>query len=99
MSLAQTVLVYYYLPGDEDDSDHPNAFTMSSQGGNNIKLRDIRAKFPLEGNYHFRFRMRWESAFVWMDVTNEDSLVPVFEDKVMAKVLRINWGEDKPTGG
>ena len=28
------------------------------RSGNAIKLRDVRAKFPLPGAYHFRFKMR-----------------------------------------
>lgn len=85
-------LIYYFIPGDSDDIDHPNAFPVM-KSGNAVKLRDIRAKFPLPGTYHFRFKMKWGSDFVWMDVTNEESAVPVFEDKVFAKVLRVSWGD------
>mmetsp|Transcript_58032 Transcript_58032/g.131231 ORF Transcript_58032/g.131231 Transcript_58032/m.131231 type:complete len:146 (+) Transcript_58032:77-514(+) len=89
------VLVYYWVPGDKDESEHPNAFEIPACPAG-VKLRDFRARFPLPGTYHFRFRMRWESGFVWMDVTNEDSLVPIFEDKVFAKVLRMSWGQGRP---
>eukprot|EP00811_Abedinium_folium_P004607 NODE_14241_length_1120_cov_2.926485.p1 GENE.NODE_14241_length_1120_cov_2.926485~~NODE_14241_length_1120_cov_2.926485.p1 ORF type:complete len:139 (+),score=21.83 NODE_14241_length_1120_cov_2.926485:116-532(+) len=82
--------VYYWLPGDNDEAEHPNTFTMPVAGGTTAKLRDVRAHFPLPGLYHFRFKMRWESAFVWMDVTNEDSNVPLWEDKIITKVLRVN---------
>mmetsp|Transcript_74343 Transcript_74343/g.168399 ORF Transcript_74343/g.168399 Transcript_74343/m.168399 type:complete len:164 (+) Transcript_74343:119-610(+) len=89
---ARPVCVYYWLPGDNDEADHPNAFEVLPQGGGGVRLKDIRARFPLPGVYHFRFQMRWESGFVWMDVTNDESTVPVSEDKVFAKVLRMNWG-------
>lgn len=56
-------------------------------------MKDVKAGFPLPGQYHFRFKMKWESGAVWMDVTNEESMVPMFEDKVIAKVLRVNWGK------
>eukprot|EP00933_Yihiella_yeosuensis_P045016 TRINITY_DN40327_c0_g1_i1.p1 TRINITY_DN40327_c0_g1~~TRINITY_DN40327_c0_g1_i1.p1 ORF type:complete len:185 (-),score=44.15 TRINITY_DN40327_c0_g1_i1:88-642(-) len=87
--------VYYWIPGDNDDPDHPNSFEVPIQGGG-PKLRDIRARFPLPGTYHFRFKMKWESGYVWMDVTNEDSIVPTCEDKVFAKVLRVNWTGTAP---
>mmetsp|Transcript_52181 Transcript_52181/g.154005 ORF Transcript_52181/g.154005 Transcript_52181/m.154005 type:complete len:168 (-) Transcript_52181:66-569(-) len=92
---ARPVLVYYFIPGDNDDVEHPNAFEVPSSGGG-VKLCDVRARFPLPGKYHFRFRMRWEASQIWMDVTNEQSAVPVYEDKIVAKVLRINWGEGRP---
>eukprot|EP00438_Fugacium_kawagutii_P005751 Skav227239 [mRNA] locus=scaffold2789:107509:108409:- [translate_table: standard] len=63
--------------------------------GHGVKLKDVKATFPLPGQYHFRFKMKWESGAVWMDVTNEESMVPTFEDKVIAKVLRVNWGKKK----
>mmetsp|Transcript_91753 Transcript_91753/g.163300 ORF Transcript_91753/g.163300 Transcript_91753/m.163300 type:complete len:147 (-) Transcript_91753:112-552(-) len=85
--------IYYWLPGDNDQADHPNAFEVQTSGAG-VKLRDIRARFPIAGNYHFRFKMKWESGHVWMDVTNEESVVPTFEDKVFAKVLRVSWGTE-----
>mmetsp|Transcript_59858 Transcript_59858/g.142606 ORF Transcript_59858/g.142606 Transcript_59858/m.142606 type:complete len:156 (-) Transcript_59858:164-631(-) len=88
--MSGTVFVYYWLPGDNDEVDHPNAFSIERSGAG-VKLREIKAHFPLPGCYHFRFKMRLDSASLWMDVTNEDSFVPVFEEKIFAKVLRINW--------
>ncbi|CAJ1339995.1 unnamed protein product [Effrenium voratum] len=88
------MFVYYWLPGDNDEQDHPNAFEVG-HAGSGVKLKDIRAAFPLPGQYHFRFKMKWESSALWMDVTNEESMVPMFEDKVLAKVLRVNWGTAK----
>jgi hypothetical protein len=90
------VLVYYWIPGDNDENDCPNVFPVPSKGGGPLKLRDIRARFPLPGVYHFRFKMRWENAAVWMDVTNEESNVPLFEEKVWAKVLRVSWDDSAP---
>mmetsp|Transcript_82523 Transcript_82523/g.230104 ORF Transcript_82523/g.230104 Transcript_82523/m.230104 type:complete len:186 (-) Transcript_82523:105-662(-) len=84
------VLVYYWIPGDSDDSEHPNAFPVPVKGSG-VQLRDLRARFPLPGTYHFRFKMKWESATVWMDVTNDESIVPMFEEKIFAKVLRVSW--------
>eukprot|EP00439_Symbiodinium_sp_Y106_P074642 s2442_g14.t1 len=76
--------VYYWIPGDNDKLEHPNTFEVRHEGPG-AKLKEIRACFPLPGEYHFRFKMKWESGAIWMDVTNEESMVPMFEDKVFAK--------------
>merc|ERR1712232_102980 len=60
------------------------------------QLRDIRARFPLPGTYHFRFKMRYEQNAIWMDVTNEDSQVPMYEEKIFCKVLRLSWTDAAP---
>mmetsp|Transcript_102869 Transcript_102869/g.331888 ORF Transcript_102869/g.331888 Transcript_102869/m.331888 type:complete len:203 (+) Transcript_102869:89-697(+) len=90
---ARPVLIYYYIPEDKDEADIPNAFPVLKPGGG-VRLQDIRAKFPLPGTYHFRFKMRLgESASaLWMDVTNEESQVPVCDGKIVAKVTRLSWG-------
>ncbi|CAD7975968.1 unnamed protein product [Amoebophrya sp. A25] len=91
-------LVYYHIPTDQDEAQFPNAFPLAKARGD-IKLRDIREKFPLPGQYHFRFKLKWsDSQAVWMDVTNEDSAVPVYDDKIICKVLRISWTSNGPGG-
>lgn len=88
------VLVYYYLPEDKDDVDVPNAFPVLGLGGA-LRLQDIKAKFPLPGKYHFRFKMVYgagDAAIVlWMDTTNDAMQVPSYEGKIIAKVTRIAW--------
>mmetsp|Transcript_12401 Transcript_12401/g.25711 ORF Transcript_12401/g.25711 Transcript_12401/m.25711 type:complete len:185 (-) Transcript_12401:58-612(-) len=90
---ARPVLVYYHIPEDKDEADIPNAFPVLKPGGD-VRLQDIRAKFPLPGKYHFRFKMRLgdSAAALWMDVTNEDMQVPMFDGKIVAKVIRLSWG-------
>mmetsp|Transcript_56731 Transcript_56731/g.148596 ORF Transcript_56731/g.148596 Transcript_56731/m.148596 type:complete len:181 (+) Transcript_56731:74-616(+) len=95
---GRPMVVYYLLPGDNDDSEHPNAFEVIPAGGPGVKLRDIRSRFPLPGKYHFRFKMRWESGPIWMDVTNEDSSVPLFDDRIFMKVLRFSWNDPRSLG-
>merc|ERR1719270_1854057 len=89
---ARPVLVYYHILEDKDDAETPNAFPLLPMGGG-VKLQDIRAKFPLPGQYHFRFKMRLSEAspLLWMDMTNEDSQVPLLDGKIVAKVTRISW--------
>jgi len=89
---ARPVLIHYHIPADGDEADVPNAFPLLKPGGG-VQLRDIRAKFPLAGSYHFRFKTRWGNggAPLWMDVTNEQSEVPEHDGKIVAKVTRLSW--------
>lgn len=92
-------LVYYYVPTDQDDVDAPNAFPIAKSRGE-IRLKDIREKFPLPGTYHFRFKLKWnDGSAVWMDVTNDESSVPLFEDRIICKILRISWQDEAALAG
>lgn len=88
-------MVYYFVPGDHDDVSHPNVFTITKNDNDpdryKIRLRDIRARFPLPGNYHFRFKVKHENMALWLDVVNDDAVVPLFNSKIIAKVLRVHW--------
>mmetsp|Transcript_65346 Transcript_65346/g.156223 ORF Transcript_65346/g.156223 Transcript_65346/m.156223 type:complete len:159 (+) Transcript_65346:107-583(+) len=91
MQGSKPVLIHYHIPGDGDDADTPNVFPVMKAGGP-VVLHDIRSKFPLPGTYHFRFKMKWgDVAAMWMDVTNEESQVPLFDGKIVAKVVRLSW--------
>jgi len=92
--MAQHVLIYYHVPSDHDDMIIPNAFAMAlPEGSRELKLKQLRKSFPLPGTYHFRFKMKWEGdgKCVWMDITNGESVIPKYEDNIVAKVLRLSW--------
>lgn len=36
------------------------SFGMATIAGHGVKLKDVKAGFPLPGQYHFRFKMKWE---------------------------------------
>lgn len=83
--------VYYHIPADHDDPEHPNVFQINKQP-NEIRLKDVKHRFPLPGVYHFRFKLEDKpSSYVWVDVNTDESKLPFFKDKVIAKVLRIAW--------
>mmetsp|Transcript_3635 Transcript_3635/g.9376 ORF Transcript_3635/g.9376 Transcript_3635/m.9376 type:complete len:221 (-) Transcript_3635:68-730(-) len=89
----QAKLVFYHIPADGDEADTPNAYPVLKPGGAPT-VREVRAKFPVPGIYHFRFKMKWgdsTSSAVWMDVPNEDSQVPTYDGKIVAKVTRVSW--------
>lgn len=88
--------VYYVVPADGDDFSYPNCFdAMKTRDNEELTLDDIRRSFPLPGSYHFRFKTKWRTSFVWLDVTNPSETVPRYEGKVFVKVARLRGGERK----
>jgi hypothetical protein len=83
-------LVYYHIPEDFDDPESPNAFGIA-KAMDEIRLRDVKENFPLEGTYHFRFKYVYNKVPVWMDLNNEQAKVPQFQNKIVAKATRISW--------
>eukprot|EP00388_Colpodella_angusta_P041747 GDKK01054142.1.p1 GENE.GDKK01054142.1~~GDKK01054142.1.p1 ORF type:complete len:184 (+),score=41.30 GDKK01054142.1:28-552(+) len=90
--MSNNTVVFYTIPSDHDSTDHPNAFVIKKPV-DELRVVDIRSKFPLPGIYHFRFKAKVESLShpIWLDVSN-DELVPTFQGRVIMKVLRMSWG-------
>ena len=60
--------------------------------------KDIEENFPLPGKYKFRFKFEFMNKNVWIDFNNPNTVLPLFEGKIIMKVTRINWGEEsKPS--
>ena len=47
--------------------------------------------FPLPGNWHFRFKFDYRNTYVWLDVTNALSKVPVYKGSVFIKAARMKY--------
>lgn len=92
VGFRMTTLVCYHLPSDRDDAEHPNAFVIK-KFAEDVTLKDVKALFPLPGEYHFRFKTRFESSTTyWVDATDDAARVPLFaSNKIVAKVLRLSW--------
>lgn len=88
-------LIYYSIPEDFDDPEQPNAFGIN-KAVTELKLRDVRLSFPLEGTYQFRFKYVHNKIPVWMDLSNDDAHVPLFAGKVIAKANRLSWETAAP---
>ena len=85
-----TFNVYYVVPEDGDtDEAHPNWVEVRG-AGQQLKLGELRAAFPLPGTYHFRFKRAFRGSAVWLDVLDDDAPVPVFEGAIIAKVSRLS---------
>ena len=54
-------------------------------------MKTIKDSFPLEGDFHFRFKFMIEatSTAVWLDVLNPKVPVPRYKDKIIMKVTRM----------
>lgn len=85
--------VFYHLPSDKDDPDHPNAYQINKPV-EEITLQDVRDNFPLPGRYHFRFKVRLGDSnnSYWLDVNDDSKIVPPFGPRrIIVKVLRLSW--------
>ena len=85
--------VFYHLPSDKDDPEHPNAYQINKPV-DEITLQDVRENFPLPGKYHFRFKVRLgdSNSSYWLDVNDDSKIVPPFGPRrIIVKVLRLSW--------
>eukprot|EP00826_Nyctotherus_ovalis_P016847 TRINITY_DN14912_c0_g1_i3.p1 TRINITY_DN14912_c0_g1~~TRINITY_DN14912_c0_g1_i3.p1 ORF type:complete len:150 (-),score=32.41 TRINITY_DN14912_c0_g1_i3:184-633(-) len=83
-------LVHYYIPEDMDNLDILNAFGIK-KAIQDIRVGDVYSSFPLEGQYHFRFKCKHGSEFVWMDILKPDSKPPIVDGKIVVKASRKTW--------
>jgi hypothetical protein len=87
------VFVKYFIPEDGDMQSNPNVFKVEKcKSVSTLTLGHIKASFPIDGKYHFRFLVSLPSnaGKVWMDAINPDDIVPHSSNsEVFAKVSRI----------
>ena len=83
-------LLHYYIPEDKDDLEILNAFAIK-KASEEIRLKDIEENFPLEGQYHFRFKYKYMDDYVWMDINNQNCKLPLMNNKIIMKVTRKTW--------
>ena len=88
-------MVYYYIPEDIDDPEVPNVFGISAPQ-DDIKVSQIKTNFPLEGEYHFRFKQKLNNSIVWIDLASPDEKLPVFNGRIFIKATRISWNSRNP---
>ena len=87
---AAFTLVFYYIPEDYDELAMPNAFAIPKQV-NDITLQDIEQFFPLKQGgeqFYFRFKYKYNTSSVWLDLNNRKVGVPKHDGKIIMKVTR-----------
>ena len=90
MSGKNFTLIFYYVPEDKDDLGMPNAFGIK-KSIDELRITDIKEQFPLEGQYHFRFKYKHGSDLVWLDLVNSNCKLPTFNGQIFMKVTRKSW--------
>lgn len=86
--MTNRTLIYYVVPEDEDDFEHPNVFAIH-KGVKQLTVGDVVDAFPLPGVYHFRFKTEFMKTFVWEDGVDMGSTVPTYKGGVSLKVARL----------
>ena len=56
-----------------------------------LRLSHIKANFPLEGEYYFRFKCKYNTFTVWLDLDNDESKLPLYNSRLFVKATRISW--------
>lgn len=72
---SSKTLVYYFVPEDGDIPSEPNAFPIPKSP---VTLGDLRAYFPMPGEYQFRSKYLYNGSQVWLDLTDDAATVPEF---------------------
>lgn len=54
--------VYYAIPADGDDIEHPNVFSVP-MSHDKMRLSHLQENFPLHGLYHFRAKYKWKVTY------------------------------------
>ena len=55
-----------------------------------LTKRVVIQYYPFEGNFHFRFKTFDSNfGFVWIDLIDDDDLVPLYKGSVHMKVLQL----------
>ena len=83
------MIITYFIPDDGDDFDHPNLFEINDSG-NKVTLKIISDNFPLPGSFHFRFLTLIGGNKVWLDCTDPNVNVPLFNGSIFLKIGRVN---------
>ena len=79
--------MFYYVPEDKDELSMPNAYAIP-KNVDEITLMDIEQLFPLDGEFHYRFKYKYNGQSVWLDLNNKKCKVPKIDGKIIMKVTR-----------
>eukprot|EP00927_Polykrikos_kofoidii_P082709 TRINITY_DN8290_c0_g1_i1.p1 TRINITY_DN8290_c0_g1~~TRINITY_DN8290_c0_g1_i1.p1 ORF type:complete len:417 (-),score=98.41 TRINITY_DN8290_c0_g1_i1:43-1293(-) len=90
------VLVRYIVQNGGPGERQANVFLLDEESipGGRITLGVIRQNFSLQGKFQFRFKMplaeqTFGGSHMWLDLTEDDEVVPVFGGCVSVKALQL----------
>ena len=91
--------VLYWIPGDGDEEDEPNFFFLNMDP-KSVTVRDIVDNFPLGDGFHFRFKCKYSSTFIWRDPpANLGVAPPRCDGGIVLKVTRLDAGAGATAAG
>jgi len=102
------VQVFYFVPEDGDDVNHPNCLLLprtSVSSFGTIDIEEIEIALPLPGAYHFRLRKQLNHnrsdnhSEVWIDIEKGSEIPVPISSGIFLKATRLSWKEEqiKPT--
>lgn len=80
----------YFLPFEYESAEAPNCFLVKYERGRPLPFADIRAEFPLPGNYRFRIGRRIDSKLYWFDLSDDAQIDTEAGSQIILKVLPIH---------
>ena len=97
--------IKYFIPEDNDSEQTPNIYLAPKNPTQGLPptLGQIKASFPLPGEYYFRFKSPLlpgadtakQAPSVWMDVMDDDQPVGVWRNEIVVKVSRLSMRDVK----
>lgn len=92
-ALPNSVLVLYEVQNDSDRDKEGACFVLPPGDGGYITGAHVRAHFPVQGNFHFRFKVPTPDGsfggYVWTDLNGDEDLVPAYRGGIAMRALRL----------
>lgn len=87
------VIIRYELQHENTSDPEEAAFLVPLGDSDGLSVGTIRSKFPMPGQYHFRFKAPTSDGsfggYVWVDLANDGELAPTFRGDIHMKVLKL----------
>lgn len=89
------IIIRYFVQNSDDKDSEGAVFALPGQlSDGEVTLGLVRSKFPLFGNFHFRFQQLspdndTPGCFIWIDICDESDRVPFYRGQISMKALRI----------
>ena len=81
--------IKYFVPEDGDDLAHPNVFEMNCKSS--PTFGQFKTSFPFPGHYHFRFLTNINGLEVWLDVVDDNTILPTTINRdIVVKASRLS---------
>lgn len=97
--MSKVVLCEYYVQNEDKfvkgKKQIFNAYVLPKNYNSikEVRVSDVKKYFPFNSTeYHFRFQTRMGSMKVWVDTSKDSVAVPIIDNKIRMKLLRLPTG-------